>query len=37
MNLDKANKEGPTAKLDWDVAYTFLKEYGLKSAKIEEL
>ncbi|KAM3134374.1 hypothetical protein pb186bvf_013487 [Paramecium bursaria] len=37
LNLDKANKDGPTAKLDWHVAYTFLKEYGLKSAKIEDL
>lgn len=37
LNLDKANADGINATLDWHVAYTFLNEYGLKSARVEDV
>lgn len=37
LDLDKANKEGPTATLDWYKAYSFLNAYQLDSAKLEDV
>jgi uncharacterized protein (DUF1684 family) len=37
LDLDKANAEGKDATLDWNLAYSFLKEYGLKDGSVESV
>jgi sphingomyelin phosphodiesterase len=37
LDLQKANQDGPSAVLQWNVAYSFLEEYGLADAKPESV